>query len=163
MSPAETARAVRLRLAGEIADDRAALDRLAEAIAKLIPPAPDERGEWMRGLALAFEVERYYTAVETLLTRVLRTIDGDVPTGAGWHQEILRGASVSLEGLRPAIVPQEIVADMRELLKFRHLARHGYEGEPVLPRMIEHAERVGRAHPTLVGALDAFGGWLRAG
>jgi len=93
---------------------------------------------------------------------VLRTIDGDVPTGAGWHQEILRGASVALEGLRPAVVPAEIVADMRELLKFRHLARHGYEAEPVLTRMIEHAERVARAHPTLVAALDAFGAWLRA-
>ena len=161
MSPADTARAIRLRLAGEMADDRASLDRLADAIASLVPPASDERGEWMRGLALAFEVERYYTAVETLLTRVLRTIDGDVPAGAGWHQEVLRGASVALEGVRPALVPPEIVADMRELLKFRHLARHGYEAEPVLPRMVEHAERVGRAHPTLGAALDAFATWLR--
>jgi len=161
MSPGETARAVRLRLAAEMVDDRASLDRLAGALATLVPPASDERGEWMRGLALAFEVERYYTAVATLLTRVLRTVDGDVPSGAGWHQEVLRGASVSVEGVRPAVVPPEIVADMRELLKFRHLARHGYESEPVLPRMIEHAERVGRAHPMLVGALDAFGAWLR--
>jgi hypothetical protein len=162
MSPADTARAIRLRLAGEMADDRASLDRLADAIASLVPPAADERGEWMRGLALAFEVERYYTAIETLLTRVLRTIDGDVPSGAGWHQEVLRGAAVALEGVRPAIVPHEIVADMRELLKFRHLARHGYEADPVLPRMVEHAERVGRAHPMLVAALDAFAAWLRA-
>jgi predicted nucleotidyltransferase len=38
------------------------------------------------------------------LTRVLRTIDGDVPAGDESHQELLRAASVPVEGLRAAII-----------------------------------------------------------
>jgi hypothetical protein len=160
VSPAETARTVRLRLAAELADDRRVLDRLAASADALRAPAADERGEWMRALALAFETERYYTAVEALLQRVLRTVDGDVPSGPGWHQDLLRAAAVDIAGVRPALVTPAIVAELRELLKFRHLARHGYEVEPSLPRMVEHAQRIVRVHPALTGALATFAGWL---
>ena len=162
MSPVEVARTVRLRLAAELADDRAALAILAQAIVSLIAPAPDARGEWMRSLALAFEVERYYTAVEALLARALRAIDGDAPASGAWHQELLRGASVGIDGGRPALLSRAAANDLRELLKFRHLARHGYEVEPELGRMVEHAERIGRAHADLEGSLAAFDAWLRS-
>jgi len=101
MSPVEIAATIRRRLAAELADDKAVIDRLASAVASLTIPAGDERGEWMRTLALAFEVERFYTAVESTLCRVLRALDGDVPTGSGWHQEVLRAAAVSIDGGRP--------------------------------------------------------------
>lgn len=163
MSPVEIERAVRLRLAARIADDCAALDGLAGAVGRLTAPAGDERGEWMRALALAFEVERYYTAIESLLARVVRRIDGDVPSGAGGHQELLRAAAVAIDGVRPAIVAPELLEDLRELLKFRHLARHGYDNEPTLPRMSEQAARVQRVHPALVVSLRGFEAWLRSG
>ena len=115
----------------------------------------------MRGLALAFEVERYYTAVEATLSRALRGLDGDVPARPGSHQEILRAAGVAVAGLRPALVPAEAATDLRELLKFRHLARHGYDAEPDLPRMVDHAARVGRVHAVLAGALSSLEAWLQ--
>jgi hypothetical protein len=58
MSPAEIAAIVKVRLAVELHDDRAILERLARAIDSLRAPIEDARGEWMRVLALAFEVER---------------------------------------------------------------------------------------------------------
>jgi hypothetical protein len=116
----------------------------------------------MRGLALAFEVERFYTAVESALVRCLRALDGDVPAGANWHLEVLRAASVALPGGRPRLVSAEAVADLRELLKFRHLARHGYEQEPVLARMQEHAERVARASEHVAQSLGSLRAWLLA-
>ena len=42
----------------------------------------------------------------------------------------------------------------------RHLARHGYEVEPSLARMVEHAQRIVRVHPALTGVLATFAGWL---
>lgn len=155
MSPAETAYAVRVRLASELDDDLAALERVASDVARLRAPTEDERTEWMRSLALAFAIERYYTALETTLVRVLRCLDGDVPSGERWHQEILRAASVEVAGLRPRLLTSETVSELRELLKFRHLARHGYDTDPELARMEEHASRVARAH---LGALDSLRG-----
>jgi hypothetical protein len=48
VSPAEVARAIRLRAAAELADDRAALEALADGIARLLAPAADPDDDWMR-------------------------------------------------------------------------------------------------------------------
>ncbi len=70
--------------------------------------------------------------------------------------------SVAIDGGRPALLGGEALAEMRELLKFRHLARHGYEADPDLARMTEHAGRVARGRSGLVLGLRAVGAWLRA-
>lgn len=160
MTPRDAAHAVRARLASQIADDRATLNRLAGDVRLLLAPSHDQRAEWMRGLALAFEIERYYTAAEAVLVRVLRAVDGDVPAGPGCHQEILRAACVPVARVRPAIVSKEVTDDLGELLKFRHLARHGYEAEPQLQRLVAHAERLERVHPVFIAGLEAFERWL---
>lgn len=161
MSPDQIARTLRLRLAEEIADDLAALDKLKDAIESLRTTAPDERGEWMRTLALAFQLERYYTAFESMVVRILRTLDGDVPSGHQWHLELLRAACVAVPGLRPRVVAPEAEADLRELLKFRHLARHGYEQEPELGKLEAHAERAVRAHVPLRDGFEALRSEIR--
>jgi len=161
VSPAEAAATVRRRLASELSRERKALDRLASQIQSLRDPAPDPRGEWMRALALAFEVERYYTAVESLLARLLRTLDGSIPSGHAWHLELLSAAAARVDDGRPPLIGEEALEDLREVLKFRHLARHGYETEPELRRMEEHAERVARAHAALGVSFDALAAWLR--
>jgi hypothetical protein len=162
VSPAEVARAIRLRVAAEMADERAALDGLAEGIARLLVPAADPRDDWMRALALAFQLERFYTATEALIARVLRQIDGDVPSGSFSHLEILRAASVALDGGRPAILSPEALVELRELLKFRHLARHGYEVEPDIVKLSELGGRVARLRAPLAASLDALDRWLRS-
>ncbi|HKQ67867.1 MAG TPA: hypothetical protein VJT73_00945 [Polyangiaceae bacterium] len=162
MSPDELAATLKARLAAELAEDRVVLERLAASVSSLLVPYADERGESMRALALAFQVERYYTAVEAIVVRILRTIDGEAPSGGSWHLELLRAASVAIEGGRPAVLSGDSVKELRELLKFRHLAGHGYEEEPDLVRMQGHAERIARAHAGLVTSLGALDAWLRA-
>lgn len=161
MTPPEVARTVKLRLASELVDNRASLDDLAQSVVALLGPAADARDEWMRTLALAFQVERWYTAAESTLGRALRTLDGDVPSGPSWHQELLRAAAASIDGGRPAILPRDALTEMSELLKFRHLARHGYEATPEPPRMLEHGRRVQRAHAAVMASLASLEGWLR--
>jgi hypothetical protein len=161
MAPFQVAAAIKLRLAEELVEDLRAIEQLATAVASLIAPAQDARGEWMRVRALAFEIERYYTGVEAVLVRSLRTLDGDVPTGAAWHLEILRAAGVQIPGGRPALISPEAADPLRELLKFRHLARHGYESEPKLALMEAHARRVAEAHRAFVGSMGEVDRWLR--
>jgi hypothetical protein len=125
MTPPEIARTLKLRLASELADEQASLVELARSLASLLAPAADPRDEWMRTLALAFQLERRYTAVEAMLSRVPRALDGDVSTGATWHRERLRASSVGIEGGRPPVIG-DTLAELQGLLKFRHLVRLGY-------------------------------------
>jgi len=106
-------------------------------------------------------VARYYTAVESVVVRILRTLDGEIPSGGTWHLELLRAASVPIAGGRPAVLTAETSRELRELLKFRHLARHGYDDDPDLARMEEHAGRIARAHEGLKVSLEVLDEWLR--
>lgn len=160
MSAEAVARAVRLRLAAELAGERASLRRLATSIAELA--STTEGTEAMRTLALAFQLQRFYTAVESILSRILRTIDGDVPEGADSHVEILVAASVDVEGLRPAVLSEDATTLLRELLGFRHYARHGYDVTPQRERILELANVATRACDLVEPALVSFETMLRA-
>jgi hypothetical protein len=162
LTPPDVARTVKLRLISELGDDRASLEDLARSTASLLDPAADARDEWMRPLALAFVIERWFTAAGATLSRALRALDGDVPTGGTWHQELLRPSVASIEGGRPALLSREALVDMQELLKFRHLARRGYEAAPEQARMVEHGKRVQRANAALAISFATLDSWLRA-
>ena len=157
MSPTEVAHAVRLRLAAEVRQDLGAIERRAASVASLrTVPGELPREAVVRSLALAFELERIYTAIESLFTRVLQTLDGDVPAGHNWHAELLRAASVEVAGVRPALVSRECSAELRDLLGFRHVARHAYDVEPDGVRLEVLAERVARILPELRASLTTL-------
>lgn len=161
LSPAEIAEAARRRLASELPAHRTTVGRLTSSIASLTADAGTSVDSTTRCLALAFQIERFYTAVEAVLTRVLRTIDGDVPSGNDWHLELLRASSVEVEDLRPAIVSLEAVPLLRELLGFRHYARHGYDSIPDPARIDALASVVARAQASLETSLTALEASLR--
>lgn len=62
-------------------------------------------------------------------------------------------ASLAVEPLRPALLPADAEGDFRELLGFRHFARHAYDVEPEPARMLEHADRVARLEVALAVSM----------
>lgn len=162
MSPREVATAVRWRLASDIQAELASQARVAERIAILRSRLESDADDWIMASATAFEIERWYTAVESLFERILRTLDGDVPVGPSHHRELLRVAALAVEPLRPALLPPEAESDFRELLGFRHFARHAYDVEPEPARMLEHGDRVARLQVALSASLAELAVRLRS-
>ncbi|MGB0678890.1 MAG: hypothetical protein ACPGUV_04440 [Polyangiales bacterium] len=150
-----------LRLAAELEAEMHAIGKLAQAVRDLEQGGGDAHSEWMRSLALAFSLERYYTAVESALMRALRAIDGSVPAGERWHLELLNHAHLHVPGLRPALIQPAQADALREILKFRHLARHGYDTEPELRRLAELALQVRDVTPRVIADLQRFCAHLR--
>jgi hypothetical protein len=162
MSPSEIATAVRWRLASDIETELASQARVAERIAALHARLALQPEDWIVAAAMAFEIERWYTATESLLVRILRALDGDVPMGPAHHREVLRVAALAVEPLRPALVPPAAEHDLRELLGFRHFARHAYDVEPEPARMLEHGDRVARLQLVLTASMAELVARLRA-
>jgi hypothetical protein len=162
LSPREVATAVRWRLASDIETEMTSQGRVAERIATLRSRLESQPEDWILTAAMAFEIERWYTAVESLFVRVLRTLEGDVPMGPAHHREVLRVASLAVEPLRPAPVPPAAENDLRELLGFRHFARHAYDVEPEPARMLEHSDRVARLQVVLTVSMAELVVRLRA-
>jgi hypothetical protein len=160
MSPHEVAEVVRARLAAQLEEDLQSLDRLASAIRRLLTRTGDSQQEWLRVRALSFEIERWYTAIESALERALRSLDGSTPEGRSWHEDLLRNAGLPIEGFRPALVSRQAVEGLREVMRFRHFARHGYDREPDVDRVDELGRVALAAHTACVVSLGNLRTWL---
>lgn len=150
------------RLAAEVAIDAAALTARANETRGLLTAWGDRATLPRAELTLvAANLHGYYTALETLCERVARQLDENVPVGASWHAELLSQLQVEVPGLRPAVLPTEVVGELHELRKFRHFFRNAYvlDFDPVLVRA--HADRLGRIHDRVATTVAAFAAHLQ--
>lgn len=150
--------AVLTRLRQEVSEDREAMSkRLAE-----LDDATSRVDEvpWASHAAVA--LHGWYTALESALERVVRTLDGDVPRGDRWHRDLLSQVTVEVPGLRPAVLPRALLPELLELLGFRHFFRHAY-GVAFEPEKLRvEVERVRRLAPGVERALDLLDEHLEA-
>jgi hypothetical protein len=77
----------------------------------------------------ALTAHHAYSALEPILERTARTLEGGVPQGPNWHLELLDNAFLDLPGLRPPVFSAETSPMLRELSGCRHLVRHAYDLE----------------------------------
>lgn len=68
----------------------------------------------------------FYTGIEKIFEDIAKEIDRRVPTGEGWHSELLHQMSLDLPGLRPPVISDKNEKRLREYLGFRHLFRKRY-------------------------------------
>ena len=63
------------------------------------------------------------------MERISIHVDGKIPKGDDWHTELLLQMARPIEGVRHAVIRQDVLKKLKEYLRFRHLFRHmyGYE------------------------------------
>jgi hypothetical protein len=111
---------------------------------------------------VAWDLHHGYTAIEALLERVLRAVDGEAPAGRGAHVEIIEQARIAVPGLRPALVSEVTARGLHELRAFRHFVRHGYAAELDPARLAALITLVTALWAPLSDDLDAMERWLEA-
>jgi hypothetical protein len=79
-----------------------------------------------REYAIAVMLHHAYGAMEGALERLIRAVDGDLPTGVSYHAEIIRRAATPIEGVRSAIITRSTASGLHRLRSFRHAFRHTY-------------------------------------
>lgn len=108
----------------------------------------------------AWAAHHAYSALESILERTARTLEGGLPDATDWHRELLTGAFLDLVGVRPPILSAEVSAAMHDLRGFRHFVRHAYEGN-LDPRQLTALQaRIREFRATLAADLDRFDAFL---
>jgi hypothetical protein len=114
---------------------------------------------------LAVKLHAWYTAFESILERLARVVEGGLPGGPSYHQDLLRGMALPLAAVRPAVLDPARLADLSELLAFRHFFRHAYAVALDDAELRRHAGRLERTHPGVRGDLRGFEqvvlGWIQ--
>lgn len=114
---------------------------------------------------LAVKLHAWYTAFESILERIARVVEGGLSGGPAYHQDLLRGMTLPLAEVRPAVINPARLADLSDMLAFRHFFRHAYAVALDEDELKRHATRLQRLHPGVRQDLRAFEslvlGWIR--
>ena len=102
----------------------------------------------------AVALHHAYCAIERILLRIARQLEGSTPEGPEWHQALLHASGLEIPGVRPALLSRGSVESLRRLLGFRHFFRHGY-AVPLDPRQLAELRReMNELAPRLLRELD---------
>ncbi len=146
--------ALLVELLGEIEAEsarlRAVYDRERAALA-----CGDDIAQLVACSALGSMVSKVYTKVEDVFAKVAKKIDHDLPSGDGWHIDLLRQMKIATED-RPALLSAESFEQFDQLRRFRHFERNSYTST-LSPELIpEKVELALAAIPNLQRDFAAF-------
>ncbi|NOZ49226.1 MAG: hypothetical protein GXP37_04150 [Chloroflexi bacterium] len=103
----------------------------------------------------------FYNTVEKTFQQIALEVDGSLPAGDSWHQQLLRRMTVGLRERRPPIIDESLAQALSEYLRFRHLFRHIYGFELIWERIEPLFEALPTIHDNFVKQLDAFIAYLQ--
>lgn len=137
------------------------LERAHDELAKLAKHAVNRRDailsdDWEAVTAAATGVHNVYNGIEDILLNLAKDIDGSVPEGSSMHQDLLDQMAVEIPELRKALLSDDLLKDLTEMKGFRHLVRHRYGMDLIGSKVMENVQRMERAFPEFVAALEAL-------
>jgi len=75
---------------------------------------------------VALNLHSFYTGLERIFDLAVTEVDQTLPTGATWHQELLRQAATEIPRLRPAMITDKTRDRLDRYRGFRHVVRNIY-------------------------------------
>jgi hypothetical protein len=84
----------------------------------------------------------FYTCCERIFRRLAIEMNGGLDETEQWHKALLYRMTLPLEGIRPAVISEELAAELDEYLAFRHVFRNIYGFELKGERIIRLSDRL---------------------
>ena len=110
--------------------------------------------------AIATYIVDFFTGCERIGERVAVSLDGGLPKGDDWHQQLLWQMTNQEVQHRPVLWPNELGQILDDYRKFRHVARHVYNTKLDPARVMVLAEAIPSVEVQVQSALQSFNQWL---
>jgi hypothetical protein len=68
----------------------------------------------------------FYNCCERIFKKIAVDINGGYEDTEKWHKALLFKMTIPIKGIRPAVISEELAADLDEYLSFRHVFRNIY-------------------------------------
>jgi hypothetical protein len=85
----------------------------------------------------------FYAGFERIFRQIGTTVDGYIPSRAGWHRDLLNQMQVEATDLRPPVLSEETGHSLDEFLRFRHVVRniYAFRFDPErVERLVDHMQ-----------------------
>lgn len=112
-------------LAGRLEQILQDIERVIQRMGQLLSKARQTGDDgYLDGVAL--NLHSFYAGMESCFEDIARTVDGGLPAGTNWHQELLQQMAADMKKLRPPVIKRETRDCLDEYRAFRHLVRNIY-------------------------------------
>ncbi len=112
-------------LSAELEADIAALQELQESNHRAFLRIQAGAEEDLDYAALGYTLHNIYNLMENSFYRIAKFFENNLRTDT-WHKDLLRRMTLSIEGIRPAVLTPEAAERLDELRSFRHVFRNMY-------------------------------------
>jgi hypothetical protein len=116
-------RLVAARLRTELQTLEQVVERAEGALSRAARQPQDQ--DYFLGAA-ALDLHSLYAGLERLFELVAAELDGSQPAGPSWHRDLLAQMSLTVTGVRPAVISAETRSALLDYLEFRHVVRNVY-------------------------------------
>lgn len=145
-----------IRINAKLGRIAAEVDTSRENIRELNGKNEDGRMTKVMARDMSLTLHNLYNGFEQIFEDIARDIDGGTPGGLSSHGDLLDQMGSETD-LRPKIIPETIAEAVADLMRFRHVFRHGY-GTPLRSDEIrmKHKTAMEAVIPTLLESLQTL-------
>jgi len=147
--------ALKLRLEDELV----AISKTIETLNKVLADASTVANIFVTP-ALASYSEDFYSGCEHLAERIAVELDGALPKGKNWHEQLLLQVSESGGEERPPLWDKPLLKKLDEYRRFRHRVRHLYNFDLDDKKVLDMARRAAVVFEEIEQAVATFSEWL---
>ncbi|NOX63219.1 MAG: antitoxin [Chloroflexi bacterium] len=147
------------RIKAELADARRAANKAQDAYREALR---DARHESFYLDSVALNLHGFYNGIERIFEDVARELDGGLPSGPAWHRDLLKQMTLTVPGVRPAVIRLQTAKNLDEYLRFRHLVRNLYTWNFEGMKLAALIDSLPETIQSLEKDLDQFGHFLES-
>jgi hypothetical protein len=111
---------------------------------------------------VALNLHGFYSSLERIFERIAAAIDGTVPSGANWHQELLGQMAIEIPAERPAVISASLREELEAYRGFRHIVRNVYTFQLRPEKIAPLIENLPRVFDTADREISAFARFLQS-
>jgi hypothetical protein len=105
--------------------------------------------------AMAGAIQSIYTKTEEILKFIAKHIDNSVPSGDGWHADLLDSMQYESD-FRCAVISKESFASLNKVRLFRHVVRNNYAEDLQVNLVSENIKICKNMMATVLPELNLF-------
>jgi len=76
--------------------------------------------------SVALNIHSFYSGLERVFEKISSAVDGSLPQGLNWHQELLNQMALEIPDVRPAVISEKTRQQLDTYRGFRHVVRNVY-------------------------------------
>jgi len=76
--------------------------------------------------SVALNLHSFYVSLERIFQLIADEIDGSLPSGNAWHQNLLKQMKTEIKKIRPRVISNNSYKKLDEYRGFRHIVRNVY-------------------------------------